>query len=61
MMRIVINDLMYGACQAFNMAPSLTHGAARLIESFATEELKKLYVPKFRVNPDKSLGKFNDT
>ena len=27
MMRIVINDLMYGACQSFNMAPSLTHGA----------------------------------
>jgi 3-(methylthio)propanoyl-CoA dehydrogenase len=46
MMRIVINDLMYGACQAFNMAPSLTHGAAHLIESFASEELKRLYVPK---------------
>ncbi|MBK5099804.1 MAG: acyl-CoA dehydrogenase [Desulfobacteraceae bacterium] len=46
MMRIIINDLMYGACQAFNMAPSLTHGAAHLIESFATERLKKLYVPK---------------
>ncbi len=46
MMRIVINDIMYGACQAFNMAPSLTHGAAHLIESFATEELKKRYVPK---------------
>jgi len=27
MMRIVINDLMYGASQSFNMAPSLTHGA----------------------------------
>ena len=46
MMRIVINDFMYGACQAFNMAPSLTHGAAHLIESFATEELKARYVPK---------------
>ncbi len=46
MMRIIINDLMYGACQAFNMAPSLTHGAAHLIESFATEDLKELYVPK---------------
>ena len=46
MMRIVINDFMYGACQAFNMAPSLTHGAAHLIESFAIEELKKRYVPK---------------
>ena len=28
MMRIVINDLLYGAAQSFNMAPSLTHGAA---------------------------------
>lgn len=46
MMRIIINDFMYGACQAFNMAPSLTHGAAHLIESFASEELKKCYVPK---------------
>ena len=46
MMRIVVNDLMYGACQAFNMAPSLTHGAAHLIESFATEELKKRFVPR---------------
>lgn len=45
MMRIVINDLMYGACQSFNMAPSLTHGAAHLIESFATDELKSRYVP----------------
>jgi alkylation response protein AidB-like acyl-CoA dehydrogenase len=46
MMRIVVNDLMYGACQAFNMAPSLTHGAAHLIESFGTEDLKERYVPR---------------
>jgi alkylation response protein AidB-like acyl-CoA dehydrogenase len=46
MMDIVINDLMYGACQSFNMAPSLTHGAAHLIESFATRKLKETYVPK---------------
>jgi hypothetical protein len=46
MMRIVVNDMMYGACQSFNMAPSLTHGAAHLIESFGTKELKKLFVPK---------------
>jgi hypothetical protein len=46
MMRIVINDLMYGAAQSFNMAPSLTHGAAHLIESFATDELKERFVPK---------------
>jgi hypothetical protein len=46
MMRIVINDLMYGASQSFNMAPSLTHGAAHLIESFATEELKERFIPR---------------
>jgi alkylation response protein AidB-like acyl-CoA dehydrogenase len=46
MMRIVINDIMYGACQSFNMAPSLTHGAAHLIESFASDDLKKLFIPK---------------
>jgi hypothetical protein len=46
MMRIVINDQMYGAAQSFNMTPSLTHGAAHLIESFATEDLKRLFVPK---------------
>ena len=46
MMRIVINDMMYGACQSFNMAPSLTHGAAHLIESFGSRELKDRFVPK---------------
>lgn len=46
MMRIVVNDLMYGACQSFNMAPSLTHGAAHLIESFGTDDLKQKFVPK---------------
>lgn len=44
MSRIVINDLMYGACQAFNMAPSLTHGAGHLIESFGTDALKNTYL-----------------
>ncbi|MFC1819480.1 acyl-CoA dehydrogenase [Thermodesulfobacteriota bacterium] len=46
MMRIIVNDFMYGASQSFNMAPSLTHGAAHLIETFATTELKKRFVPK---------------
>ena len=46
MMRIVINDLMYGAAQSFNMAPSLTHGAAHLIESFATDQLKERFIPR---------------
>jgi alkylation response protein AidB-like acyl-CoA dehydrogenase len=43
--RVVVNDLMYGACQSFNMAPSLTHGAGHLIEAFAGEDVKERYVP----------------
>lgn len=46
MMRIVINDLMYGASQSFNMAPSLTHGAAHLIENFGTPELRERFIPR---------------
>ncbi|MCK5099649.1 MAG: acyl-CoA dehydrogenase, partial [Desulfobacteraceae bacterium] len=46
MMRIIINDFMYGACQSFNMAPSLTHGAAHLIESFGNDKYKNIFVPK---------------
>ena len=46
MMRIIVNDLMYGACQSFNMAPSLTHGAAHLIETFGTDALKKTICPQ---------------
>ena len=46
MMRIIINDLMYGACQSFNMAPSLTHGAAHLIECFGTQALKEQFIPR---------------
>lgn len=45
LMNTVINDLMYGACISFHMAPSLTHGAGRLIESFGTKELKERYIP----------------
>jgi 3-(methylthio)propanoyl-CoA dehydrogenase len=45
MMGIVINDLMYGACISFHMAPSLTHGAGHLIESFGTKDLKERYIP----------------
>jgi alkylation response protein AidB-like acyl-CoA dehydrogenase len=44
MMRIVINEMMYGACQSFNSAPSLTFGAARLIHSFGTQALRELFV-----------------
>ncbi|MFH1135546.1 MAG: acyl-CoA dehydrogenase [Pseudomonadota bacterium] len=45
MLRIVLNEMMYGACTAFTMAPSLTHGAAHLIETFGTAAQKELFVP----------------
>lgn len=45
LMGLVVNDLMYGACISFQMAPSLTHGAGRLIESFGTKELKEKFIP----------------
>lgn len=44
-MGVVVNDLMYGACISFQMAPSLTHGAGRLLESFGTKELKERFIP----------------
>jgi 3-(methylthio)propanoyl-CoA dehydrogenase len=43
-MGIVVSDIMYGASAAFTMAPGLTHGAGRLIESFGTNELKDRFV-----------------
>ncbi len=46
MMRIIINDLLAGAAQSFNIVTSLTDGAGHLIESFAADELKELFVPK---------------
>lgn len=46
LMRIVVNDIMYGAAQAFNMSGTLTHGAGHLIENFASDELKEQFVPR---------------
>jgi len=46
MMRIVLNDFMYGADQSFNMAPSLASGSADLIWTFGSDELKERFVRK---------------
>jgi len=43
---MVVNDLMSGACQSFSMCPGLTHGAAHLIETFGSEELKERFVAR---------------
>ncbi len=39
-------EFFTGACLAFMMTPSLTHGAAEMFETFASDELKNLYVEK---------------
>jgi alkylation response protein AidB-like acyl-CoA dehydrogenase len=46
MMDVVAHDFMDGACQSFAMCPGLTLGAAHLIETFATDEYKELYIPR---------------
>ncbi len=45
MMRIVISDFLYSACHSIQMAVSITHGSAHLIETFGTDELKNTFVP----------------
>ena len=43
---IVTSEFFAGACMAFVMTPGLGHGAAHMFESFASEELKKIYLEK---------------
>ncbi len=39
-------EFFTGACLAFMMTPSLAHGAGHMFETFASEELKNLFVEK---------------
>lgn len=39
-------DIFLGCNQAFNMYAGLTHGAAKLVEKFCSEELKAVYLNK---------------
>ncbi len=41
---LAASDYFNGANYAFMMYPGLTHGAAKLVESFGTDEQKKLYL-----------------
>ncbi len=43
---IAAGDYFNGANYAFMMYPGLTHGAGKLVESFGTEEQKKLFLKK---------------
>ncbi|MBF0574200.1 MAG: acyl-CoA dehydrogenase, partial [Desulfamplus sp.] len=38
------NEYFYGACNSFMLFHLLSHGAARLVENFGTEEQKKIYL-----------------
>jgi alkylation response protein AidB-like acyl-CoA dehydrogenase len=40
------SSMFLGCNQAFLMYPGLTHGAAKLIEKFCSDELKAIYLPK---------------
>ncbi|MCW7754314.1 acyl-CoA dehydrogenase [Desulfobotulus sp. H1] len=41
---LAANEYFYGACNSFMLFNMLTHGAARLVESFGTDEQKKVYL-----------------
>ncbi|MFO7839629.1 MAG: acyl-CoA dehydrogenase [Desulfosalsimonadaceae bacterium] len=43
---LAANEYFYGANPAFMLYHGLTHGAAKLIETFGSEDLKKLYLNK---------------
>jgi hypothetical protein len=45
-MAIGVNEMFCAACYPMMMYPGLTHGAMLLIESFGTEEIKNVYIPK---------------
>ncbi len=42
----ICSDIFLGCNQAFNMYAGLTHGAAKLVEKFCSEELKAIYLNK---------------
>ncbi|MEW6441508.1 MAG: acyl-CoA dehydrogenase [bacterium] len=43
---ITTNEFFGGACVAFIMTPGLTHGAAHMFETFASDQLKNIYLEK---------------
>jgi alkylation response protein AidB-like acyl-CoA dehydrogenase len=45
-LQVLIEELISGANTAFGMYPGLAFGAAEVIESFGTDEQKKLYCPR---------------
>jgi len=40
------SEFFSGSCMAFAMTPGLTHGAAHMFETFASDELKNIYLEK---------------
>ena len=43
---LATGEFTSGSCMAFAMTPGLTHGAAHMFETFASDELKKLYLER---------------
>jgi alkylation response protein AidB-like acyl-CoA dehydrogenase len=43
---LAISEFFTGACVSFVMTPGLTHGAAHMFETFASDELKQIYLEK---------------
>jgi len=43
---LATSEFFSGSCMAFAMTPGLTHGAAHMFETFASDELKNLYLER---------------
>jgi alkylation response protein AidB-like acyl-CoA dehydrogenase len=43
---LATSEFFTGACVSFIMTPGLTHGAAHMFESYASDELKQIYLEK---------------
>jgi len=43
---LAISEFFCGACVSFVMTPGLTHGAAHMFQTFASDELKAIYLEK---------------
>ena len=43
---VAVIEMVIAGCPSFAMYTGLTHGAARVIDNFGTDEMRRLYVPK---------------
>ena len=45
-LQFAVNDMLSGACLAFQLMPLLTQGQVEALEAHASDEIKDLYIPK---------------